>query len=336
MVGTGRGAELGILVKDSASLEEAGSLDTILLDKTGTLTKGEPTLTDLVSLDPAYSEEKLLQIVSSVESGSEHPLAQAIVAEANRRNIQLLPMESFRAIAGKGARAKVGDKSIFIGSQRLLEGQEIDLSQASETAEKLQAQGKTIVYAAVEDHLVGLFGITDTLKEQSAEAVRELHKLNLKVGMLTGDNAASAAQIAKAAGIDLVFANLLPKDKIAKIIELQAQNKKVAMVGDGINDAPALTQANVGIAIGTGTDVAIASAPIVLISGNLMAVPTAIRLSRRTLRTIKENLFWAFFYNVLLIPLAAFGKLNPILAAGAMSFSSIFVVTNSMRLKKFK
>jgi Cu+-exporting ATPase len=336
MVGTGRGAELGILVKDSASLEEAGSLDTILLDKTGTLTKGEPTLTDLVSLDPAYSEEKLLQIVSSVESGSEHPLAQAIVAEANRRNIQLLPIESFRAIAGKGARAKVDDKSVFIGSQRLLEGQEIDLSQASETAGKLQAQGKTIVYAAVEDHLVGLFGITDTLKEQSAEAVRELHKLNLKVGMLTGDNAASAAQIAKAAGIDLVFANLLPKDKIAKITELQAQNKKVAMVGDGINDAPALAQANVGIAIGTGTDVAIASAPIVLISGNLMAVPTAIRLSRRTLRTIKENLFWAFFYNVLLIPLAAFGKLNPILAAGAMSFSSIFVVTNSMRLKKFK
>jgi Cu+-exporting ATPase len=336
MVGTGRGAELGILVKDSASLEEAGSLDTILLDKTGTLTKGEPTLTDLVSLDPAYSEEKLLQIVSSVESASEHPLAQAIVAEANRRNIQLLPMESFRAIAGKGARAKVDDKSVFIGSQRLLEGQEIDLSQASETAGKLQAQGKTIVYAAVEDQLIGLFGITDTLKEQSAEAVRELLKLNLKVGMLTGDNAASAAQIAKVAGIDLVFANLLPKDKIAKITELQAQNKKVAMVGDGINDAPALTQANVGIAIGTGTDVAIASAPIVLISGNLMAVPTAIRLSRRTLRTIKENLFWAFFYNVLLIPLAAFGKLNPILAAGAMSFSSIFVVTNSMRLKKFK
>jgi Cu+-exporting ATPase len=336
MVGTGRGAELGILVKDSASLEEAGSLDTILLDKTGTLTKGEPTLTDLVSLDPAYSEEKLLQIVSSVESASEHPLAQAIVAEANRRNIQLLPMESFRAIAGKGARAKVDDKSVFIGSQRLLEGQEIDLSQASETAEKLQAQGKTIVYAAVEDQLIGLFGITDTLKEQSAEAVRELLKLNLKVGMLTGDNAASAAQIAKVAGIDLVFANLLPKDKIAKITELQAQNKKVAMVGDGINDAPALAQANVGIAIGTGTDVAIASAPIVLISGNLMAVPTAIRLSRRTLRTIKENLFWAFFYNVLLIPLAAFGKLNPILAAGAMSFSSIFVVTNSMRLKKFK
>jgi Cu+-exporting ATPase len=336
MVGTGRGAELGILVKDSASLEEAGSLDTILLDKTGTLTKGEPTLTDLVSLDPAYSEEKLLQIVSSVESASEHPLAQAIVAEANRRNIQLLPMESFRAIAGKGARAKVDDKYVFIGSQRLLEGQEIDLSQASETAEKLQAQGKTIVYAAVEDQLIGLFGITDTLKEQSAEAVRELLKLNLKVGMLTGDNAASAAQIAKVAGIDLVFANLLPKDKIAKITELQAQNKKVAMVGDGINDAPALTQANVGIAIGTGTDVAIASAPIVLISGNLMAVPTAIRLSRRTLRTIKENLFWAFFYNVLLIPLAAFGKLNPILAAGAMSFSSIFVVTNSMRLKKFK
>ena len=336
MVGTGRGAELGILVKDSASLEEAGSLDTILLDKTGTLTKGEPALTDLVSLDPAYPEENLLQIVASVESGSEHPLGQAIVAEANRRNIQLLPIGSFRAIAGKGARGKVNDKPIFVGSQRLLEGEEIDLGPASESAERLQSQGKTIVYAAVENKLIGLFGITDTLKDQSVEAVRELHKLNLEVGMLTGDNAASAAQIAKAAGIDLVFANLLPKDKISKILELQAQNKKVAMVGDGINDAPALTQANVGIAIGTGTDVAIASAPIVLISGNLMAVPTAIRLSRATLRTIKQNLFWAFFYNVLLIPLAAFGKLNPILAAAAMSFSSIFVVTNSIRLKKFK
>ena len=336
MVGTGRGAELGILVKDSESLEEAGSLDTVLLDKTGTLTKGEPALTDMVSLDPNYSEEKLLQLVASVESGSEHPLAQAIVAEANRRNVQQLSIASFRAIAGKGARAKVDEKSVFVGSQRLLEGQEVDLSPAAESAEKLQSQGKTIVYAAVEDKLVGLFGITDTLKDQSVEAVQELHKLGLKVGMLTGDNAASAAQIAKAASIDLVFANLLPKDKIAKITELQAQNKKVAMVGDGINDAPALTQANVGIAIGTGTDVAIASAPIVLISGNLMAVPTAIRLSRATLRTIKQNLFWAFFYNVLLIPLAAFGKLNPILAAGAMSFSSIFVVTNSMRLKKFK
>ncbi len=336
MVGTGRGAELGILVKDSESLEEAGSLDTILLDKTGTLTKGEPALTDLVSLDPDYPEEKLLQLVASVESGSEHPLGQAIVAEANRRNVQLLAIASFRAIAGKGARAKVDEKSIYVGSQRLLESQELDLSQAQEHAEKLQAQGKTIVYAAVEDKLVGLFGITDTLKDQSVEAVKELHKLNLKVGMLTGDNAASAAQIAKTAGIDLVYANLLPKDKIAKITELQAQNKKVAMVGDGINDAPALTQANVGIAIGTGTDVAIASAPIVLISGNLMAVPTAIRLSRSTLKTIKQNLFWAFFYNVLLIPLAAFGKLNPILAAAAMSFSSIFVVTNSIRLKKFK
>ncbi len=248
----------------------------------------------------------------------------------------MLPVVSFRAISGKGARGKVDDKSVFIGSQRLLEGEEIDLSQTSESAAKLQAQGKTIVYAAVENRLVGIFGITDTLKDQSVEAVRELHKLNLQVGMLTGDNATSAAQIAKMAGIDLVFANLLPKDKISKITELQAQNKKVAMVGDGINDAPALTQANVGIAIGTGTDVAIASAPIVLISGNLMAVPTAIRLSRSTLRTIKQNLFWAFFYNVLLIPLAAFGKLNPILAAAAMSFSSIFVITNSLRLKKFK
>jgi Cu+-exporting ATPase len=336
MVGTGRGAELGILVKDSESLEEAGSLDTILLDKTGTLTKGEPALTDLVSLDPNYTEEKLLQLVASVESGSEHPLGQAIVAEANRRNVQLLAITSFRAIAGKGARAKVDEKSVYVGSQRLLESQELDLSQARDITEKLQAQGKTIVYAAVEDKLVGLFGITDTLKDQSMEAVKELHKLNLKVGMLTGDNAVSAAQIAKTAGIDLVYANLLPKDKIAKITELQAQNKKVAMVGDGINDAPALTQANVGIAIGTGTDVAIASAPIVLISGNLMAVPTAIRLSRSTLKTIKQNLFWAFFYNVLLIPLAAFGKLNPMLAATAMSFSSIFVVTNSIRLKKFK
>ncbi|MEA4813006.1 MAG: heavy metal translocating P-type ATPase [Anaerolineaceae bacterium] len=336
MVGTGRGAELGILVKDSESLEEAGSLNSVLLDKTGTLTKGQPAVTDLVSFSSDYPEETLAQWAASLESASEHPLAEAIVAESKRRGLSLLPISGFKAISGKGAKARISEKALSIGSQRFMQGQEVDLSASQEAVKRLEEQGKTIVYAAVEERLIGLFGIMDTLKDQSVEAVSILHKMGLKVGMLTGDNEASAAQIAKTAGIDMVYANLLPKDKIEIIKKLQAEGQKVAMVGDGINDAPALTQADVGIAIGTGTDVAIASAPIVLISGNLMAVPEAIRLSKVTLRTIKQNLFWAFFYNVLLIPLAAVGKLNPILAAAAMSFSSIFVVTNSMRLKKFK
>ncbi|NLW72269.1 MAG: copper-translocating P-type ATPase [Chloroflexi bacterium] len=337
MVGTGKGAELGILVKDSASLEEAGSLDTILFDKTGTLTRGAPQVTDLISLRSDLSDHELLRLTASAETGSEHPLGEAIQAEALRQNLQLYEVSEFKSAAGKGLRATVDGKQILIGNQRFLNTYEVELTDAAiERKNSLEAQAKTVILIALNNQLSGLIAIMDTLKENSTQAITDLHQLGLKVGMLTGDNAATAAAIAKEAGIDLVYSNLLPADKTKQIIALQEKGHKVAMVGDGINDAPALTQANVGIAIGTGTDVAIASAPIVSISGDLNAVPTAIRLSRKTLTTIKQNLFWAFFYNVILIPLAAAGKLNPMLAAAAMSFSSIFVITNSLRLKRFK
>lgn len=337
MVGTGKGAELGILVKDSASLEEAGSLDTVLLDKTGTLTRGAPQVTDVISLRSDLSDHELLRLTASAETGSEHPLGEAIQAEALRQNLQLYEVSSFKSAAGKGLRATVNGKQILIGNQRFLNAYEVELTDAAiKLRNSLEAQAKTVILIALDNQLSGLIAIMDTLKENSTQAITDLHQLGLKVGMLTGDNAATAAAIAKEAGIDLVYSNLLPADKTKQIIDLQEKGHKVAMVGDGINDAPALTQANVGIAIGTGTDVAIASAPIVSISGDLNAVPTAIRLSRKTLTTIKQNLFWAFFYNMILIPLAAAGKLNPMLAAAAMSFSSIFVITNSLRLKRFK
>ncbi len=336
MVGSGRGAELGILIKSSESLETAGQVDTVVFDKTGTLTRGQPMVTEIISLLPELSEDEMLQFAASAEAGSEHPLGEAIQTAANAHALELLPVAQFKAAAGGGVSAVVTEHKILIGNQAILAKQGIDTSGAEDSRAKLEAEARTVVLMAIDDRLAGIFGIMDTLKENSSEAVSELHRLGLKVAMLTGDNQATAEAIAKQAGIDEVFANLLPRDKVEQIAALQAEGRKVAMVGDGINDAPALAQADVGIAIGTGTDVAIATAQIVSISGDLMAVPLAIRLSRKTLATIKQNLFWAFFYNVILIPAAAAGLLNPMLAAGAMSFSSIFVVTNSLRLKRFK
>ncbi|MFZ3069924.1 MAG: heavy metal translocating P-type ATPase [Anaerolineaceae bacterium] len=336
MVGTGRGAEMGILVKSSGSLEIAGQVDTVVLDKTGTLTRGQPEVTDIVVLGGGLSEDELLTLAASAETGSEHPLGEAIQAAAQKRNLALKETSRFKASSGKGMSAEVEGRSIAIGNQRFLSGLGVETVAASENISRLESEAKTVVLAAIDGQLVGLFAIMDTLKENSSQVVQQLHDLGLKVAMLTGDNAQTAQAIAEKAGIDQVFANLLPADKTSQIQALQAAGHKVAMVGDGINDAPALTQADVGIAIGTGTDVAIASAPIVSISGDLTAVPLAIRLSRKTLKTIRQNLFWAFFYNVILIPAAAAGLLNPMLAAGAMSFSSIFVVTNSLRLKRFK
>jgi len=336
MAGTGRGAELGILVKTSESLEIAGQIDTIILDKTGTLTRGQPAVTEIVPLAEGWTEDQVLALAASVEAGSEHPLGEAITAAAKARALSLQTVDRFRSSSGKGVSAEMDGKKLSVGSRRYLDGLQVDTSRAEDVLEELEKQARTVVMLAADGILLGAFGIMDTLKENSVSAVAELHRLGLKVAMLTGDNAKTAQAVASQAGIDEVYADLLPKDKTGQVQRLQAAGHKVAMVGDGINDAPALAQADVGIAIGTGTDVAIAAAPIVSISGDLQAVPLAVRLSRKTLKTIRQNLFWAFFYNVILIPAAAAGFLNPMLAAGAMSFSSIFVITNSLRLKRFK
>lgn len=337
MVGIGRGSELGILVKDSESLEIAGTVDLVLLDKTGTITRGEPHVTDIVIMDKSMNETQVLQIAASAEAGSEHPLGDAIRIKAFEADIETLPVERFRAISGKGVRANVNGQTVLIGNQAFIESYDISIHESSrQSLNQLQNEAKTVVIMSIDGKASAMFAIMDTLKESSIKAIRDLHELGLKVVMLTGDNHATAQAIATEAGIDKAYAGLLPADKTDRIKQLQADGHKVAMVGDGINDAPALSQADVGIAIGTGTDVAIASAQIVSMSGDLMNVPLSIRLSRRVLRTIRQNLFWAFFYNIILIPLAAFGVMNPMLAALAMAFSSIFVVTNSLRLKKFR
>lgn len=336
MVGIGRGSELGILIKNSESLEIAGAVDMVLLDKTGTITQGQPRVTDIAPIHTGDDPRQLLQLAASAESGSEHPLGDAIRAKALETGLTLLPVERFRALSGKGIRADIQGQSVFIGNQRFIESYDIHIApQAISTLQNLQKDAKTAVIMAVNGEVKALFGVMDTLKESSVKAIRQLHDLGLKVVMLTGDNESTAQAIAHEAGVDTVFANLLPAGKTDKIKALQAEGHQCAMLGDGINDAPALSQADVGIAIGTGSDVAIASAQIVSMSGDLLNVPLAIRLSRRILRVIRQNLFWAFFYNTILIPTAALGVLNPMFAALAMAFSSIFVVTNSLRLKRF-
>ncbi|HZK17384.1 MAG TPA: heavy metal translocating P-type ATPase, partial [Anaerolineaceae bacterium] len=323
--------------KSGEGLEATGGVDTILFDKTGTLTVGRPQLTDILPLSGRYTEEQLLNLAASAESGSEHPLADAIVAEATLRNLSLQALGSFRNYPGKGIRASIDSKTVLVGNNRFIESQKIITSpEIVARMEKLEADAKTVVLIAIEGQIEGLFAITDALKPTSREAVAELEAAGLTTGMLTGDNQTTAEAIARQAGITEVHANLLPGDKTEIIRQEQEKGRKVAMVGDGINDAPALTQANSGIAIGTGTDVAIASASVVVISGDPLSISQAVRLSKRTLRTIRQNLFWAFIYNVILIPVAAAGLLHPMFAAGAMSLSSIFVVTNSLRLKNFE
>ncbi len=342
MVGTGKGAENGVLIRGGEALETAHKLTTVVMDKTGTLTRGEPSVTDIVVLNN-HEEDDVLRYAASAEKGSEHPLGEAIVNKAKEENVPLIDAKDFRAIAGHGIEANIDGKVLLMGNAKLMHDEGIPLNGLEKKAEDLSSQGKTPMFVAIDRNPAGIIAVADTLKDNSQEAVNALHKMGVEVAMITGDNKRTANAIARQIGIDRVLAEVLPEGKANEVKKLQSEGKTVGMVGDGINDAPALAQADVGIAIGTGTDVAMESADITLISGDLRGVVTAIALSKATIRNIKQNLFWAFAYNTILIPVAAgvlfpiFGLLlNPIFAAAAMGLSSVTVVSNALRLRRFR
>lgn len=336
LVGTGLGAKRGILIKNGEALEKGKKIDVVVFDKTGTLTEGKPKVTDIITTTSNVSEKALLALAGSLEKLSEHPLATAVVHATEDKNIDLKEVHNFENLAGRGVKGNVSGDIILIGNMRFMNEGGIELGQQQKKLEQLENQAKTVVAVAKNDRIIGLIGIADTLKVDAKEAVKKLRQLNIETVMITGDNQRTAEAIAKQVGIRKIFAQVLPQDKAEKVQLLQREGLKVAFVGDGINDAPALVQADLGIAVGTGTDIAIEAGNIVLVKGSPLKVVEALNLSRKTFRTIIQNMFWAFGYNVAALPLAALGLLNPMIAAGAMAFSSVSVVGNSLRIKKHK
>lgn len=336
MVGTGKGAENGILIKGGEHLEMAYKLNAVVLDKTGTITKGEPEVTDIVVLDTTYEKMEILRLASITEKNSEHPLGVAIYEYGKKELGKINDPDKFEAIPGRGVLSVIDGKTIYIGTRKLMREQGIDIASVGAGIERLEDEGKTAMLMSIDNRLTALIAVADTLKESSKEAIQELKSIGIGVYMITGDNKRTANAIAKLVGITNVLAEVLPENKAEEVEKLKASGKIVAMVGDGINDAPALATADIGMAVGTGTDVAIEAADITLMRGDLRTIPAAIRLSRKTMNKIKQNLFWAFFYNIIGIPFAALGLLNPMIAGGAMAFSSVSVVANSLSLKGFK
>ena len=357
IVGTGKGAEYGILIRSAETLEKVRQVNTIMLDKTGTLTRGEPKVTDVIAVD-SFTKEEVLRLSASAEGGSEHPLAEAIVKAARQKKLKLAQAEEFNVIPGRGVEAAIEGKKLLLGNLKLIEDGGLKLNGMKKEAGRLWARGKTVMFLGVDKEVVGVIALADTIKPKAKEALQRLHNMGLELVIVTGDNRRTAEAIARQLGIDRVLSEVLPEDKACEVKKMQQAGRVVAMVGDGINDAPALAQADIGIAIGTGTDIAVETGDITLISGDLNGIATAISLSQRTMRTIKQNLFWAFAYNTLLIPIAAgilylafssgnvpeglkfilgdYGFLNPIMAAAAMAASSLTVVSNSLRLRTFK
>ena len=336
MVGTGLGARRGILIKSGEALERGSKIDVVVLDKTGTLTEGRPKVTEVMALAPDISPDTVLRLAASLERLSEHPLGQAVVRAAQEKNLTTESVEDFANIAGKGVKGRVENASVVVGNARLMREEDVGLAEGLTQIEAHQARAETVVVVARNGEAIGLIAIADTLKSGAKEAIAELRAEGITPVMITGDNRKAAEAIARELNIEHSFAEVLPQDKAHQVQRLQKEGKRVAFVGDGINDAPALAQADLGIAIGTGTDIAIEAGNIVLVKGSPLKIVEALRLSRLTFRTIKQNLFWAFFYNIAAIPLAAFGLLNPMIAAGAMALSSVSVVGNSLRIKRHR